>query len=96
MSLDNLDLRSLIKHIAWKRIALIMGVILFLHFVFLHGWYFRMLYKKALIFGHTITMPFHSIGDSSHATNSEVFNLCVLAMLLITIIGIVKVLRERR
>ena len=55
-----------------------------------------MLYMKALMLGHAITRPFESIGDAFHHTNSEVFKLCVLAMLLITIIGIVKVLRQRQ
>jgi len=92
MNLDNLDLRSLIRRIAWKRIALIAGVILLLRFVLLHGWYFRMLYMKTLMLGHTITMPFHSIGDTSHNT----YDVLPLMIFCITVLGITKLLMRQR
>jgi len=90
------DLRQLIQRIAWRRTAIIIFAIFALYYYITHKPYFRMLYIKTLMFWHTITKPFYSIGDTFHGTNSEVFNLCVFAMLLITIIGIVKVLRQRQ
>jgi len=91
------DLRQLIYHrIAWLRSIVILTCLFAIYYYITHKFYFRMLYMKALMLGHAITRPFESIGDAFHHTNSEVFNLCVFAMLLITIIGIVKVLRQRQ
>jgi len=90
------DLRQLIKRIAWRRVALFIALILLIHFYLTHRLYLRMMFKKLALFFDFLTKPFYSIGDTFHGTNSEVFKLCVLAMLLITIIGIVKVLRQRQ
>jgi len=91
-----MNLRNLIERIAWKRIAIFIIIIALINFYLNNRRYLRVLQRKLSLFWHTLTEPFISISNNFNDQSSEVFDLCVIAMVFITLLGVIKLLRQRR
>ena len=87
----NFNLREFLKRIAWRRVALLIALILLIQFCLTHRLHLRMMLKKLTLFFDCLSRPLYNIGNHSH---SEAFDLCLICVALITFIGIVRLLRQ--
>lgn len=90
----NFSLRDfLLKRVAWKRIIFMFSGTFLAYYFLTNRAYFRYIAYKTLFFFHSLFKPLSSLNNAFNGPKTELYSLCVVAMLLITLLGIIKHLR---
>jgi len=89
----NFDLREFIRRVAWKRTIIILSGILLAYCFLTNRAYFRYMGHKSLFLFHSLFKPLSCFESAFNGQKTELYSLCVVAMLLITLLGVVKLLR---
>jgi len=81
--------------IDWKKTATVFICIALVYVFFKQKAFIRAFFQELLSFWHVIVLPFVGVGKIFISPHNEVFNLCLVAIAFITLIGLAKLIIRR-